>query len=196
MRPSQWYEAQDMFGDHITLTQLRPHHAEGVLAASEDDSVFQWMSFDRPTTLTEAEAVVGRYLAMPDTNAWAQVDTKSGEVAGITTFYEINPERRSLIIGGTWLGERFQRTGVNTESKLLLLTHAFGTLGAVRVAWETDEHNTQSQTAIERLGATKEGLLRKHKPRKDGSYRTTVLYSVTDDEWPQVRDGLRTALSR
>ncbi|KAA1422923.1 GNAT family N-acetyltransferase [Mumia zhuanghuii] len=196
MRPSQWYEAQDMFGDHVTLTQLRPHHAEGVLAASGDDDVFAWMSFDRPTTLTEAEAVVARYLAMPDTNAWAQVDTKSGELAGITTFYEINPERRSLIIGGTWLGERFQRTGINTESKLMLLTHAFDTLGAVRVAWETDERNEQSQAAIERLGATREGLLRKHKPRKDGSWRNTVIYSVTDDEWSQVRDGLRSALDR
>ncbi|MGH1561724.1 GNAT family N-acetyltransferase [Mumia sp. DW29H23] len=196
MRPSQWYEAQDMFGDHVTLTQLRPHHAEGVLAASSDDDVFAWMSFDRPKTLTEAEAVVARYLAMPDTNAWAQVDTKSGDLAGITTYYEINPERRSLIIGATWLGERFQRTGINTESKLMLLTHAFDTLGAVRVAWETDERNEQSQAAIERLGATREGLLRKHKPRKDGSWRNTVLYSVVDDEWPQVRDTLRAALER
>ncbi|WP_262848300.1 GNAT family N-acetyltransferase [Mumia quercus] len=196
MRPSQWYEAQDMFGDHVTLTQLRPHHAEGVLAASQDDSVFEWMSFDRPTTLAEAEAVVQRYLTMPDTNAWAQIDTKSGDLAGITTMYDVSPERRSLLIGATWLGERFQRSGINTEAKLMLLTHAFDTLGAVRVAWETDERNTQSQAAIERLGATKEGMLRKHKPRKDGSFRTTVLYSVVDDEWPQVRDGLRAALAR
>lgn len=196
MRPSQWYEAQDMFGDHVTLTQLRPHHAEGVLAASQDDSVFEWMSFDRPTTPAEAQAVVQRYLSMPDTNAWAQIDTKSGDLAGITTMYDVNPERRSLLIGATWLGERFQRSGINTEAKLMLLTHAFDTLGAVRVAWETDERNTQSQTAIERLGATKEGMLRKHKPRKDGSFRTTVLYSVIDDEWPEVRDGLRAALAR
>ncbi|WP_370617902.1 GNAT family N-acetyltransferase [Mumia sp. Pv 4-285] len=196
MRPSQWYEAQDMFGDHVTLTQLRPHHAEGVLAASEDDSVFRWMSFDRPETLTEAESLVARYLAVPGVNAWAQMDTKSGDLAGITTYYDINPERRSLLIGVTWLGERFQRTGINTESKLMLLTHAFDTLGAVRVAWEIDERNEQSRAAIERIGATKEGLLRKHKPRKDGSWRNTVLYSVIDDEWPEVRTALRTALDR
>lgn len=196
MRPSQWYEAQDMFGDHVTLTQLRPHHAQGVLAAADDDDVFSWMSFDRPTTQAEAAEVIARYLATPDTNAWAQVDTKSGELAGITTYYEISPERRSLIIGGTWLGERFQRTGINTEAKLMLLTHAFDTLGAVRVAWETDERNEQSQTAIARLGATREGLLRKHKRRKDGSWRNTVLYSVVDEEWPEVRDTLRSALTR
>jgi RimJ/RimL family protein N-acetyltransferase len=196
MRPSQWYEAQDLFGDHVTLTQLRPHHAEGVLTASADDDVFRWMRFDRPATLDAAQAVVDGYLAVPQSVAWAQIDTKSGELAGLTSFYEINPERRSVIIGSTWLGERFQRTGINTEAKLMLLTYAFDTLGAVRVAWETDELNEQSQAAIERLGATREGLLRKHKPRKDGSWRNTVVYSVVDDEWPQVRDALRTALSR
>ncbi|KHL18941.1 RimJ/RimL family protein N-acetyltransferase [Mumia flava] len=194
MRPSQWYEAQDLFGDHVTLAQLRPHHAEGVLAASDDDAVFRWLSFDRPADLAAAEKIVTGYLAIPDSVAWAQIDTKSGDLAGLTTFYDIDPARRGVKIGWTWLGERFQRSGINTEAKLMLLSHAFDTLGAVRVAWETDVLNEQSQAAIERLGATREGVLRKHRPRKDGSWRDTVVYSVTDEEWPQVRTALRAAL--
>ncbi len=196
MRPSQWYEAQDMFGDHVTLTQLRPHHAEGVLAASDDDSVFEWMSFDRPTTLTEAEAVVARYLATPGANAWAQVDTKSGDLAGITTFYDISPERRSLIIGGTWLGaavpaHRHQHR-VQAAAAVPRVRDARGR--ARRVGDRRAQHAVADRDRADRRD--QEGLLRKHKPRKDGSYRTTVLYSVVDDEWPQVRDSLRTALSR
>lgn len=195
VRPSQWYETPDLRGDRVALTQLRPHHAEGVLAAADDDAVFRWMSFDRPTTASQAEAVVRGYLDAPGMVAWAQFDMGSDELAGLTTYYDIDPDLRALAIGNTWLGHRFQRSAVNTEAKLLLLSHAFDALGAVRVVWHTDILNEQSQTAIERLGATREGVLRKHRIRKDGSWRNTVQFAMTDDDWPPARDGLRDRLS-
>ena len=103
---------------------------------------------------------------------------------------------RCVAIGHTWLGRRWWRTAANTESKLLMLTHAFDVLGAVRVVWHTDIYNERSQAAIERLGATKEGVLRKHRIRRDGSWRDTVQYCMTDDDWSACRDRLRAGLDR
>ncbi|WP_443209039.1 GNAT family N-acetyltransferase, partial [Rhodococcus rhodochrous] len=111
----------------------------------------------------------------------------TGEVLGSTSYYLIEPAYRTLVIGYTWLSTRVQRTHVNSESKLLLLQRAFDDLGAVRVTWHADERNTRSRDALRRLGATEEGLLRKHRRRRDGSWRTTALFSLTDDEWPGVR---------
>ena len=186
-RPSQWYETPDLHGEHVTLTQLHPRHAAGVLAASDDDSVFEWLSFHRPTSVAAGRTTVETLMAQQQFITWAQIDRASGEVAGTTSYYDINPALRTVAIGGTWLGKRFQRTGVNTDAKLLLLRRAFDDLGAVRVVWHTDIYNEQSQAALTRLGATREGVLRKHKIRKDGSWRDTVQFSMTDDDWPDVR---------
>ena len=127
---------------------------------------------------------------------YVQLDVTAAEVAGTTSFYDVEPAARTLAIGHTWLGPRWQRTGHNTESKLLMLTHAFDVLGAARVVWHTDLRNERSQAAIARLGATREGELRKHRLRRDGSWRTTVQFSMTDDDWPAARDRLRAALAR
>ena len=118
----------------------------------------------------------------------------TGEFAGSSSYYEVDPALRTIAIGHTWLGKRWWRTGHNTESKLLMLTHAFDTLGAARVVWHTDIYNERSQAAIARLGATREGELRKHRIRRDGSWRTTVQYSMTDDDWPEARDRLTARL--
>ena len=125
---------------------------------------------------------------------YAQIDAATGEFAGTTPFYEVNPALRALGIGHTWLGERWWRTGHNTESKLLMMTLAFETLGAVRVVWHTDIFNTRSQAAIERLGAVREGVLRKHRLRYDGSWRDTVQYAMTDDGWPAAKAALTARL--
>ena len=114
---------------------------------------------------------------------------------GTSSYYDIVPAVRTIAIGHTWLGRRWWRTGHNTESKLLMLTHAFDTLGAARVVWHTDIHNARSQAAIARLGATREGELRKHRIRRDGSWRTTVQYSMTDDDWPAARERLADRLA-
>ncbi len=187
---SQWYESPDLAGDEVKLVQLRPHHAAGVLAAADDDEVFRWMSFRRPADMPDAEALVDRYLTTPGQVAWAQIDQRSNELAGVTTYYDIDPVNRSVAIGSTWLGKRFWRTPVNTEAKLLLLARAFDELGAARVVWHADSMNQRSLDAIERLGATREGTLRKHRIRFDGSWRDTAVASMLDDEWPAARERL------
>ena len=113
---------------------------------------------------------------------------------GTTSLYEVVPAVRTLAIGHTWLGRAWWRTGHNTESKLLLLRYAFDDLGAARVVWHTDIHNERSQAAIARLGATREGVLRKHRVRFDGTWRDTVQYAMTDDDWPEARDRLTARL--
>lgn len=191
---SRWYETPDLSGDHIKLVQLRPHHAAGVLAASDDDEVFTWQAFARPRSLADASALVELYLGRPGTIVWAQIDQASNQLAGLTTYYDIDPLQRSVAIGSTWLGRRFWRTGVNTEAKLLLLTRAFDDLGCVRLVWHVDICNERSQTAVARIGGVREGVLRKHKIRRDGSWRDTVLYSMIDDEWPAARAALQQRL--
>jgi RimJ/RimL family protein N-acetyltransferase len=126
---------------------------------------------------------------------FAQIDAATGEFAGTTSFYQVNPALRTLGIGHTWLGQRWWRTGHNTESKLLMLSYAFETLGAVRVVWHTDIRNTRSQVAIERLGAVREGVLRKHRIRWDGSRRDTVQYAMVDDDWPAAKAALAARLA-
>lgn len=185
-----------LIGRHLRLEQLTAAHAEGVLAAADHDDVFAWLSFGRPRDLTEARALVDDYVDDPARAAWAQVDLRTGQVAGLTTYYDIDPGRRTVAIGYTWLGSAHWRTGLNTEAKLLLLTRAFDELGCVRVVWHTDVRNQRSQDAIARLGAQREGVLRKHRVRRDGSWRDTVIFSMTDDEWPAARAALTARFAR
>jgi len=123
-------------------------------------------------------------------------DARTGEVAGTTAYAPPDETGRSVHIGTTMLGRRWWRTGLNTEAKLLLMTRAFEELGAVRVEWQTDIRNLRSQAAIERLGAVREGVVRKHRRRRDGSWRDSVFYSLTDDEWPAARKALADRLAR
>jgi RimJ/RimL family protein N-acetyltransferase len=116
-------------------------------------------------------------------------------VVGATTYLNIEADVPRLEIGSTWTAASAQRTGVNTESKLLLLTHAFEALGCLAVEFRTHWHNRQSRAAIERLGARLDGVLRNHRRLPDGSLRDTVVYSITDREWPAVRAGLRARLA-
>ena len=180
-------------GRHVRLEPLAPTHAPGLLAAADDDAVFEHLSVARPLDLEDADALVGRYLAMP-LWAWVQVQAASGEVAGFTTFYDMDEDLRTVAIGHTWLARRHWRTALNTEAKLLLLSHAFDVLGCTRVVWHTDVRNVRSQEAIGRLGAQREGLLRKHKVRRDGSWRDTVQFSMLDDDWPSARRRLQSRL--
>ena len=137
--------------------------------------------------------MVATLLTTPGQLPFAQRLAGSGELVGTTSCYEVDPQRRSLAIGHTWLARRHWRTGLNTESKRLLLGHAFDTLGAERVVWHTDIRNTRSQTAIERLGASREGVLRHHRRRPDGSWRDTVQHALVATDWPAVRERLLTA---
>lgn len=188
----------------MRLEPLDPAHAPGYLSAAgapdgDPEPVFRWNRLQPPRDLATAQAQIADALAARDAGErlpLTQLDAASGEVIGATSLYELDPEARSLAIGHTWLGRPWQRTGVNTESKLLLLGHAFGRLGAVRVVWHVDCLNAQSRAAVLRLGATQEGILRKHRQRRDGSWRDTVLFSMLDDEWPAARERLQRAADR
>jgi len=192
-----WYAMPAISGSLVRLEPLTVEHAAGYLAAAgtgaDADEVFRWLSTAPPRDARDASAQISAALAARargERLPYAQVDARTGEFAGTTSYYDIDPAVRTVAIGATWLGRRWWRTGHNTESKLLLLTHAFETLGATRVVWHTDIYNTRSQAAIERLGATKEGVLRKHRIRLDGSWRDTVQYAMTDDDWPVARKAL------
>ncbi|MDP3619466.1 MAG: GNAT family protein [Ramlibacter sp.] len=123
-------------------------------------------------------------------------DVTSGKLVGTTRYHDIVPAVERLEIGYTWYARSWQRSHVNTSCKLLLMTHAFETLGARLVGWRTDNYNFASQRAIERLGARKDGVLRHHALRRDGTVRDTVMYSMTAGEWPEVKAQLQYLLSR
>lgn len=207
MTADEWYALPVLAGRLIRLEPLAIEHAAGYLEAAGSDEdkaeVFRWLSTTggsngAPDSLDTARGQIATALAARSRGerfAYAQLDAVTGEFAGTTSFYEVAPVARAIAIGHTWLGRRWWRTGHNTESKLLLLTHAFETLGAARVVWHTDIYNTRSQDAIARLGATREGVLRKHRIRRDGSWRDTVQYSMTDDDWPAARDRLQERLN-
>jgi RimJ/RimL family protein N-acetyltransferase len=123
-------------------------------------------------------------------------DVASGRVIGSTRYHDIVVPIERVEIGYTWYGKSWQRTHVNTTCKLLLLTHAFETLGAKLVGWRTDNYNFASQKAIERLGAKKDGVLRHHALRRDGTVRDTVMYSLAAGEWPEVKAHLQYQLAK
>ncbi|GGP36220.1 GNAT family N-acetyltransferase [Saccharothrix coeruleofusca] len=185
-----WYDRPVLTGPPVRLEPLTLRHTEGLLAAGKDPDTWTWLSTRQPTDLPAMRRYVEAALADPARLSWAQVDPATGEVAGTTSYYEIDTKHRGLWIGHTWIGTRWQRTGLNTGAKLLLMTRAFEELGALRVGWHTDVRNQRSQRAIERLGAVREGVLRHHRIRPDGTLRDTVVYSVTAEEWPAVKTRL------
>lgn len=125
-----------------------------------------------------------------NSQTFAIIETAKNKVAGSTRYLNFRPDHRSVEIGWTWLGQDWQRTSVNTEAKLLLLGHAFERMGCVRVEFKTDARNLRSQRALERIGATREGVLRQHMIVQDDFIRDSVYFSVLDKEWPAVRDRL------
>jgi RimJ/RimL family protein N-acetyltransferase len=173
-------------GRVVRLEPLEERHRDDLLAAAaEDPHIWDFMSSNLadPTTwsayLADAQG--------PDFVAWATVERASGRAVGGTRFGDIAPEHDRVEIGWTWVAPSRHRTAVNSEAKLLQLTYAFETLGAGRVALKTDGRNERSQRAIERLGAVREGTLRRHMRLPDGYVRDTVYYSILADEWPAVK---------
>jgi RimJ/RimL family protein N-acetyltransferase len=180
-----WVEPVTLAGDHVRLEPAEDRHLADLVAAGQDEQVWQWLPWKHPRTEAELAAILEgeRSKALP----FAQVDVASGRAVGITTYRDIDDAHRTLEVGGTWLGRPWWRTAINTEAKLLILGHAFDVLGANRVAIKTDIRNERSQAAIERLGAKREGVVRHQYIRPDGTLRDTVLYSVIPEEWPSVR---------
>ncbi|WP_053204811.1 GNAT family N-acetyltransferase [Jiangella muralis] len=189
--------AVPLANDWIELEPLSPAHlAELDAAVSEPDELFRWVYIWRPGPdglagpLERALAAAAHGEVVP----WAIRRRADGQVVGSTSYLDVDAANRRVEVGATWIGPAWWRTEVNTATKLLVIGHAFETLGLERVALKTDHLNVRSQRAIERLGAVREGVLRHHMRRSDGSWRDTVYYSILRDEWPGVRTRLEAAL--
>jgi N-acetyltransferase len=182
----------------VRLAPLTLDHEAGVRAAAADGELWRLRVTSVPEpdqTRTYIELALSGQAAghrLP----FVVLDHRTGEVLGCTSYHDIVPALGRLEIGWTWYARRVQRSAVNTSCKLLLLQHAFETLGAQLVGWRTDNFNFASQRAIERLGARKDGVLRHHALRRDGTVRDTVMYSLTAGEWPEVRAHLQWQLQR
>lgn len=178
-------------GRTVRLEPLRYAHACG-FAEHADASLFKWFAGLYPEGATEdaCEEYIRKRLALPGVRSFAVVLLETDRAVGHTSYMDIRPDHRSLEIGSTWYGRNHHGTCVNPECKLLMLRHAFEDLGCVRVQLKTDERNLQSQRAIEKLGAVREGVLRKHTVLPDDFVRNTVMYSITDDEWPAIKSAL------
>jgi RimJ/RimL family protein N-acetyltransferase len=182
----------------VRLEPLGLVHAEALLAAAQDESIWRYLLTPMPTSLADMHAIVTSALEGQTAGQmlpFATIERASNTPIGSTRYLNIEPANRGLEIGWTWLTPRVQRTGINTECKYLLLCHAFETLGALRVQLKTDSRNLNSQRAIERLGAIKEGVLRKVVILHNGYQRSSVFYSILDDEWPTVKAGLETKMA-
>jgi RimJ/RimL family protein N-acetyltransferase len=191
-------EPVTLTGDVVTLEPLHRGHAGELAAAVADGRLWELWYTSVPTPEGMA-ADVAEKLALRDAGAMLPFTvrrTGTGAVVGVTTYCNIDAGTPRLEIGHTWTAASAQRSGVNTESKLLLLGHAFEVLGCLAVEFRTHWHNTQSRTAIAALGAKQDGVLRNHRRLPDGSLRDTVVFSITDAEWPAVRNRLRHRLAR
>lgn len=179
----------------IALVPLALAHEEGLRAAAADGELWKL----RVTSVPEPEntrAYIETALKTADRFAFAVTDEATGTVLGTTSFHDILPAVKRVEIGYTWYAARWQRTHLNTACKLLLLSHAFDTLHCAVVGLRTDNFNFRSQRAIEALGAKRDGIIRHHQARRDGSARDTVMYSILAHEWPDVRRHLTLRLQR
>jgi N-acetyltransferase len=182
----------------VRLEAMTSDHVPGLEAAARDGELWNLRITSVPAPGETRAYVETALKGLEDGHMLPFVvrDLASGQVIGTTRYHDIVPAVERLEIGYTWYAQTWQRSHVNTSCKLLLLQHAFETLGAKLVGWRTDNFNFASQRAIERLGARKDGVLRHHALRRDGTVRDTVMYSLTAGEWPEVKAHLRYQLDR
>jgi RimJ/RimL family protein N-acetyltransferase len=183
-------------GRIVRLEPLAPEHEDGLWEASRDPRTWRWLSIVQPQTRVEWAAFIRQALDAAESRAEIPLVTKCHEaIVGSTRFLALRPEHRSVEIGWTWLHPSAWSTGANAEAKLLQLRHAFGVWGCRRVELKTDALNERSRRALEALGATFEGIHRKHMLVRGGENRDTAWYSVTDDDWEAVRERLERRLA-
>jgi ribosomal-protein-alanine N-acetyltransferase len=181
-------------GRAVRLEPLHADHAAALWRAATPDLFTYIPIAPRDRSFTAFQAYVATLRSRPSQLQFAIVSCQSGEAVGTTSYMDLRLEHRGLEIGNTWIARTHQGTLINPENKYLLLRHAFETLGMLRVQLKCDARNILSQRAIAKLGAQREGVLRKHVVLPDGFVRDTVLFSITDDEWPQVKAGLEDRL--
>jgi len=197
MGHAAWTEQPRLSGEHVALEPLDRAHADGLRAALAGGELAKAWYTNVPAP-DGVDAYIDAALAMRDKGlAWpfAVLDAR-GEAVGSTRYYDMDAAVPRLQIGYTFYAPRVQRTGLNTQAKLLLLGHAFETLGCIAVGFETSWFNLASRTAIARLGAKQDGVLRNHRRHADGSPRDTVAFSIIDTEWPAVKRSLQYKLDQ
>jgi RimJ/RimL family protein N-acetyltransferase len=194
----RFIEPVTLRGAHASLEPLAAGHLDAIRAAAADGALWGlWYTSvpapeATPQWIEATLAMREQQGAMP----FAVRDNASGEIVGSTRYFNVDPANRRLEIGHTWYAKRAQRTAINTECKLLLLTHAFEALRCIAVEFRTHWFNHASRAAIARLGAKQDGVLRNHQLMPDGSRRDTVVFSILDGEWPAVKRHLRFLLER
>jgi len=184
-------------GNVVRLEPLSYDHIPDLTVAGQDLSIWRWMLYGELMTQETMHGFVQEMLNRQVRGAdlpFAVIHLATNKAIGCTRFSYIQPSHRKLEIGGTWYGVEYQRTAVNTECKYLMLTQAFEIWQAIRVQFTADLNNVPSQRALERIGAVKEGILRNHFIRSNGNLRDSVIYSIINREWPQVKANLKAKL--
>ncbi len=174
----------------LRLEPLGQEHAQGLFNRGQYAPDWDFMARACFIDMADTRQWIDEALSAQNQLPFAIVETGKGKAVGSTRFMNIREEHRSLEIGWTWLGQEWQRTNINTEAKLLLLSHAFEHAGCLRVEFKVDERNLRSQRALERIGATREGVLRNHMIVQKDYSRSSVYFSVIDTEWPDVKTRL------
>jgi RimJ/RimL family protein N-acetyltransferase len=185
-------------GEHVHLVPLSHNHTAGLIAATQDGELWKLWYTSAPSP-EGMDAEIERRLGLLEKGSmlpFTVIDPVSSQVAGMTTYMNVDAANRRVEIGSTWYANRVQRTALNTEAKLLLLRHVFEQLDCIAVEFRTHFLNHQSRRAIERLGAKLDGILRSHSIASDGTLRDTCVYSITAAEWPAVRSHLQWQLRR
>jgi RimJ/RimL family protein N-acetyltransferase len=183
-----WLEPVTLRGTHARLEPLSQDHCDGLTEAVKDGELWKlwYTSVPKPENMAKE---IGRRLGLQASGAmlpWTVFDA-AGQIAGMTTYMNVDAANRRVEIGSTWYAGRVQRSGVNTECKLMLLRHAFEKLDCIAVEFRTHFFNHQSRRGIERLGAKQDGILRSHLIASNGTLRDTVVYSIIASEWPTVQ---------
>lgn len=187
-----WIEKIELKGEKVKLVPLEKFHRDDLLNAAADGKLWE-LWFTSVPSPKNIDSYIEHALSQKQNGTefpFVVIDRKSGELLGSTRYYNLQPENRRLEIGYTWYAKKQQRTGVNTECKYLLLKYAFEDLNCIAVQLVTNWHNLRSRAAINRLGAKQDGVLRNHILNEDGTYRDTVVFSITDQEWHGVKKSL------
>ena len=197
MSPAGWLSPVRLSGEHCALEPLAPGQHDGLVEAASDGELWKlwYTAVPSPETM---QAEIERRLDLQARGSMLPFTSfdAAGRIVGMTTYMNVDAVHRRVEIGSTWTAKRMQRSAFNTECKLLLLTHAFESLGCIAVEFRTHFFNQQSRRAIERLGARLDGILRNHQRASDGTLRDTCVYSILESEWPTVRSHLRWQLDK
>ncbi|MBL1078317.1 GNAT family N-acetyltransferase [Nocardia sp. 2] len=189
-----WSEIPTLRGEFVLLRPTVLSDAAGLARAHDDPETLRYFPYGIESAPPSAETV--SHALESGRQTLTIVDARGAEVIGTTSIYNMSEHHRRVTVGYTWLSAGVRGSACNPESKLLVLDHVFGTLRAARAEFNVDDLNTRSRRAVLAIGATEEGSLRRHARRRDGSWRTTIVYSIVDSEWPVVRERLADLVRR